>query len=72
MRNCLLIQNRIHLEAMDIKSGKIMQPNFFKDLNYLKKINPSTNLCVVYGGDQFQKRSESSIYGFNQLDKLNF
>lgn len=68
----LLIQNGVQLEAIEIKSGKTIQPDFFKGLNYLKKINPSTNLYVVYGGDQFQKRSESSIYGFNQLDKLNF
>ena len=39
----LLVQNGVQLEAIEIKSGKTIQPDFFKGLNYLKKINPSTN-----------------------------
>lgn len=68
----LLVQNGVQLEAIEIKSGKTIQPDFFKGLNYLKKINPSTNTHVVYGGEQFQKRSDATVYGFNQLTKLNF
>jgi predicted AAA+ superfamily ATPase len=68
----LLVQNGVQLEAIEIKSGKTIQQDFFKGLNYLKKINPTTNSYVVYGGDQFQKRSDAIVYGFNQLDKLNF
>ncbi|MEA5402813.1 ATP-binding protein [Arcicella sp. DC2W] len=68
----LLVQNGVQLEAIEIKSGKTIQPDFFKGLNYLKKINPTTNSYVVYGGDQFQKRSDATVYGFNQLTKLNF
>jgi len=68
----LLVQNGVQLEAIEIKSGKTIQKDFFKGLNYLKKINPTTNSYVVYGGDQFQKRSDATVYGFNQLDKLNF
>ncbi len=68
----LLVQNGVQLEAIEIKSGKTIQKDFFKGLNYLKKINPTTNSYVVYGGDQFQKRSEATVYGFNQLTKLNF
>lgn len=68
----LLVQNGVQIEAIEIKSGKTIQQDFFKGLNYLKKINPTTNSYVVYGGDQFQKRSDAIVYGFNQLDKLNF
>ncbi len=68
----LLIQNGVQLEAVEIKSGRTIQPDFFKSLNYLKKINPSTNSYVVYGGDQFQKRSDATVYGFNHLTKFNF
>ncbi|NBB31243.1 ATP-binding protein [Cellulophaga sp. BC115SP] len=68
----LLVQNGVQLEAIEIKSGKTIQKDFFKGLNYLKKINPTTNSYVVYGGDQFQKRSDATVYGFNQLTKLNF
>ena len=66
----LLIQNGVQLEAIEIKSGKTIQPDYFKGLNYLNKINPSTNSYVVYGGDQYQKRTESTVIGFNHLDKL--
>ena len=68
----LLIQNGVQLEAIEIKSGKTIQQDFFKGLNYLKKLNPSINPHVIYGGEQYQKRSDASIYGFNQLNKLNF
>lgn len=68
----LLKQNGVQLEAIEIKSGKTIQQDFFKGLNYLKKLNPSINSHVIYGGEQYQKRSDASIYGFNQLNKLNF
>ena len=68
----LLIQNGVQLEAIEIKSGKTIQPDFFKGLNYLKKINPSTKAHVVYGGEQFQKRTDATVYGFNHLAKLIF
>ena len=66
----LLIQNGVQLEAIEIKSGKTIQPDYFRGLNYLTKINPSTNSYVIYGGDQYQKRTESTVIGFNHLDKL--
>lgn len=68
----LLIQNGVDLEAIEIKSGKTIQPDFFRGLKYLKKINPSTNAYVVYGGDQFQQRSDAHVVGFNELTKLDF
>ncbi len=68
----LLVQNGVQLEALEIKSGKTIQPDFFKGLKYLKKINPATNSYLIYGGDQFQQRSEVTVIGFNELSKLNF
>jgi len=68
----LLVQNGVELEAIEIKSEKTIQPEHFKGLNYLKKINPSINSHLIYGGEQFQKRSETTVYGFNHLSKLNF
>lgn len=66
----LLIQNGVQLEAVEIKSGKTIQPDYFKGLNYLKKINPETHLHLIYGGDQFQKRSEYKVYGVQHLNEL--
>lgn len=66
----ILIQNGTALEAIELKSGKTIQPDYFKGLNYLKKIRPTTNLHLVYGGDQYQKRTDYKIYGVEHLNKI--
>lgn len=66
----ILIQNGTALEAIELKSGKTIQPDYFKGLNYLKKIRPTTNLHLVYGGDQYQKRTDHKIYGVEHLNKI--
>ncbi len=66
----ILIQNGTALEAIELKSGKTIQPDYFKGLNYLKKIRPATNLYLVYGGDQYQKRTDYKIYGVEHLNKI--
>lgn len=63
----LLIENGNTLNAFEIKSGKTINQSFFKGLDYLKKINPDTNLAVIYGGFEAQKRTEYSIIPFNEI-----
>lgn len=58
----LLVKNGINLEAIEIKSGKTIQPDFTKGLKYMKKINPTTHCNLVYGGELTQKRSEFDIF----------
>ncbi len=66
----LMIQNGTRLEAIEIKAGKTIQPDYFKGLAYLKKINPDIHLHLVYGGDELQKRSEYQVLGVNHLKEF--
>lgn len=66
----LLIENGNNLDAYEIKSGKTINQSFFKGLDYLKKINPKTNLSVIYGGFDYQKRTEYTIFPFNEISKV--
>lgn len=63
----LLIQEGTQLKAVEIKSGKTIQPDFFKGLNQFEKIVPDTQRILFYGGDEFQKRSQALVCSMGQL-----
>ncbi len=66
----LLIQDGLKLHAVEIKSGKTINNEFFKGLTYFKKIVPDAQLHLIYGGDDYQKRSEATVMGVENLEKL--
>jgi predicted AAA+ superfamily ATPase len=63
----ILMERNQQLNAIDIKSGKTIHPDFFKSLHSFKKIKPNTSLFLVYGGQEQQKRSDCVVLGFNDL-----
>lgn len=66
----LIIETGTVIEAFEIKSGKTINQSFFKGLDYFKKINPKTNLSLIYGGTENQKRSDYYVYTLNELPEL--
>lgn len=66
----LLMHDGLKLHAVEIKSGKTINSEFFKGLSYFKKIVPDAHLHLVYGGDEYQQRSEWPVRGLPQLDSL--
>lgn len=66
----LLIQDGLKLHAVEIKSGKTINNEFFKGLTYFKKIAPDTQLHLVYGGDEYQKRNDTTVMGVADLEKI--
>lgn len=66
----LLIQEGTQLKAVEIKSGKTINNDFFKGLHYFKKIAPDAQLNLVYGGGDFQKRSDTTVFGIEQINKI--
>ena len=66
----LLIEDGLKLKAVEIKSGKTINPDFFKGLKYFQKIAPEAESILVYGGDQFQKRSVATVCPANRLDEV--
>lgn len=66
----LLIQDGTRLKAVEIKSGKTINDNFFNGLTYFQKIVPEAERILVYGGEQFQKRSLATVYSMDQLKEV--
>ena len=66
----LLIEKGLDLAAIEIKSGKTIQQEFFKNLKHFKKVNPAATSWLVYGGTEAQNRSEVNVIGFTDLNRI--
>jgi predicted AAA+ superfamily ATPase len=67
----LLIDRGASLTAVEIKSGRTIQPDFFKGLDYFSKLAPQTASVLVYGGREAQQRTGVRVLTLNELDELN-
>lgn len=63
----ILMERNQQLNAIEIKSSKTINPDFFKSLQSFKKTKPDTSLFLVYGGHEKQKRSDCTVLGFNDI-----
>jgi len=66
----LLWRNGPNLTAIEIKSGKTIQPDFFKNLKFFKNLNDSASSFVVYGGADHQSRTHATVLGFEHLNQI--
>ena len=53
---------------IEIKSGKTFMNQWFKNINYWKKLSGQKKACVLFAGSQEQKRSDGN-YVFNWKNK---
>jgi len=53
----VLVEENGVLTPIEIKSGRTVQPGFFKGLEYWKKLSGKQGGKLIYGGDQLQLRS---------------
>lgn len=66
----LIIQEGVATKAVEIKSGKTIQNDFFSGLTYFQKIAKDVSLHLIYGGTEYQSRSIASVYSIGDLNKL--
>ena len=57
----LIIENGTKLEAIEIKSGKTINQNYFKGLDYFKNLKSDAQLHLIYGGNENQNRTNYTI-----------
>jgi predicted AAA+ superfamily ATPase len=59
-------------KVIEIKSGTTITSDFFKGLNYYRKLSglPGENFYLVYGGRSRQSRSSVEVLGWHQLPEL--
>ncbi|NGM64947.1 ATP-binding protein [Sphingobacterium sp. SGR-19] len=69
----LVIDNVDHLTPVEIKSGKTVHTDFFKNLLYWMKLSDTKNGFILYGGDQNQSRSSGiQVSSWRDLTLENF
>lgn len=66
----LIVENGLILQAFEIKSGKTINQNFFKGLDYFKKLKTDTQLHLIYGGTENQERTNYKISSIFSLTKF--
>ena len=54
----MVIENTDHLYPVEIKSGKTITPEYFKNLHYWQKLAGKPRGTVIYGGEEVQRRSD--------------
>jgi hypothetical protein len=61
----LLIEDGARLYPVEIKSGRTLHEDFFKNLQFFHKIsgNPLEHGWVIYGGSEQQTRSYGNVAG---------
>lgn len=59
------------LRAVEIKSGKTINSDYFKGLRYWSKLTAGDldNNFVIYGGDQNQKRKDGHVLSWSDLSR---
>ncbi len=66
----LIIQEGVNTKAVEIKSGKTIQSDFFNGLTYFEKMAKDVSLHLVYGGTEYQTRSIANVYSIGDLYKI--
>lgn len=65
----LLVEDGARLYAVEIKSGRTIQEEFFKNLLFFHKIsgNPLGQGWTIYGGEARQARSNGTVAGWREM-----
>jgi hypothetical protein len=66
------MENGDKLTAVEIKSGKTFDPDFFRNLNYWNRIsgNSIESGTVIYGGDISRDTVDGRLLAWRELDKI--
>ncbi len=66
----LLIDQGTHLSPLEIKSGQTINPDYFKGLDYWRKLAGKTagKAWLIYGGDIRQTRSDVTVLPWFEID----
>ncbi len=66
----LLIDHGTHLSPLEIKSGQTINRDYFKGLDFWRKLAGETagKAWLIYGGDTLQTRSDVTILPWHKID----
>jgi len=68
----LLLEEGADLRAVEIKSGETLHEDFFRGLQYFKRISaqPDEHFFLVYGGSRCQSRKHGHVLGWRHIANL--
>jgi predicted AAA+ superfamily ATPase len=68
----VIIELNGKIKAIEIKSGKTINQDFFKGLIYWNNLMPdsATDKYLVYGGDQVQIRTIAKVLGWQHIRNI--
>ena len=59
------------LKLIEVKSGRTINKDYFKNINYFKKIsNINSQTFLLYGGEENQKRSDVKIFSWDNVMEI--
>ena len=62
-----------NIVKVEVKSGKTITNDFFKGLNYWKKLSGNSHGFLVYDGDSMQKRSDGfTVVPLKEMGNFDF
>ena len=65
-----LIDEEIQIKNIEIKSSSTVSSDFFKGLNFYKKLNEKTKSYLIYGGLRESVRNETEICSWRNTKKI--
>ncbi|MCX6251930.1 MAG: ATP-binding protein [Bacteroidetes bacterium] len=70
----LIIDEGVCQKAIEIKSSRVVNAEFFKGLDYWSKLSGTSpeNLFLVYGGNARQNRSNGMVVNWNECSEIIF
>ncbi len=69
--DCLLEEEGL-LKLVEIKAGRTIKPEFFKNLDFFQRQSALSNLrsFVLYGGEEQQPRTQATILGWRHVAEI--
>ena len=67
--DCLIDEDN-SIKSIEIKSSSTIPTDFFKGLNYYKKLNETSRPFLIYGGNENYMRKEAQIVNWNSSELI--
>ena len=67
----LVIDEGEYLDLIEIKSSSTFQKEFFKNINWLNKLQNRDVATCIYGGSKVLKLGDKNVVPWNSLDSIN-
>lgn len=67
----IIIENHSSLIAVEIKSGKTITSDYFKNIDYWTKISNENKNYIIYGGIDTQLRNNAKVLSWREIKTIN-